>query len=457
MLELEGDGAPIVMFHGYADSADTWRLCSRRSAGVAGGRSRSTSRVSAPPTRSRRPVLPQLDAFAGAAVEYLGGRRRKVIAVGNSLGGCVSLRLAERCGNLLDGVVAVAPAGLEMSRLLSLVERDPLLRSFLALPAPVPRMVIRAAVARLYRELAFAAPSAIDPAVVAAFYRITATGRRSRALPGDRAPAGPRAARPFQLDRITNRVLLVWGDRDRLVFHRGANRILDVVPGARLELLRGIGHCPQFEVPERFDRAAARFQRRAPGRRAEAAPRRRGLTARALPGELPVKPERDVVRGPPPAPARRAIRVQHEQERALGPAVEHDRQQHAVVLVVGSGPRHEHRLAWEASVLRPHGRAPLDDVALDDLVEPACAGADAAHIPVRMLVAAHVVDPRKLECVVQQRLDRDLAGTRRNPEALEPAPDEQACPRGGRSRYRSSTRPGSGYVHTSTTTSSPSS
>ena len=25
VLELEGDGVPIVMFHGYADSADTWR------------------------------------------------------------------------------------------------------------------------------------------------------------------------------------------------------------------------------------------------------------------------------------------------------------------------------------------------------------------------------------------------------------------------------------------------
>ena len=25
VLELEGDGAPIVLLHGYADSADTWR------------------------------------------------------------------------------------------------------------------------------------------------------------------------------------------------------------------------------------------------------------------------------------------------------------------------------------------------------------------------------------------------------------------------------------------------
>jgi pimeloyl-ACP methyl ester carboxylesterase len=46
-------------------------------------------------------------------------------------------------------------------------------------------------------------------------------------------------------------VLLVWGDRDRLVFHRGADRVLSEVADARLELLEGIGHCPQVEAPER--------------------------------------------------------------------------------------------------------------------------------------------------------------------------------------------------------------
>ena len=47
-------------------------------------------------------------------------------------------------------------------------------------------------------------------------------------------------------------MLLVWGDRDRLVFHRGAERVLNTVRGARLELLHGVGHCPQVEAPERF-------------------------------------------------------------------------------------------------------------------------------------------------------------------------------------------------------------
>ena len=46
-------------------------------------------------------------------------------------------------------------------------------------------------------------------------------------------------------------MLLVWGDRDRLVFHRGAERVLAAVRARRLELLEGCGHCPQLERPER--------------------------------------------------------------------------------------------------------------------------------------------------------------------------------------------------------------
>jgi pimeloyl-ACP methyl ester carboxylesterase len=254
VLELEGDGVPIVMFHGYADSADTWR----QSLALLGRLGRRTIAVDLPGFGTAEPltddpVLPQLDAFARAAIDYLapnGGR--KVVAVGNSLGGCVSLRLAERHGDRLEGVVAVAPAGLEMSRLLSLVERDPLLSSLLALPAPVPPVVIRAAVARLYRRLAFAVPDAIEPAVIATF----SNHHRDRATVAGYLDTARRLIRelraPFELERISTRVLLVWGDRDRLVFHRGAERILAAVPGARLELLRGIGHCPQVEAPERF-------------------------------------------------------------------------------------------------------------------------------------------------------------------------------------------------------------
>lgn len=252
VLELEGDGVPVVFFHGYADSADTWRQC----LAVLGAQGRRAIAVDLPGFGAAgglrsEPILPQLDAFAAAATDYVSDGRR-VIAVGNSLGGCVALRLAERSGQKLAGVVPVAPAGLEMSRLVGLVERDLVLRSLLSLPSPVPGTLIRATVARLYRQLAFAVPGAADPVVVSAF---TAHHRNRATVAAQLATAHrllPELHEPYELSRIKVPVLVVWGDRDRLVFHRGAKRILEQVPGARLELLPGVGHCPQVEAPDRF-------------------------------------------------------------------------------------------------------------------------------------------------------------------------------------------------------------
>jgi len=254
VLELEGDGTPLALFHGYADSADTWR----QTLAALARQGRRAIAVDLPGfgtadrLRSGK-VLPQLDEFVAAAARYLAGRpRRPMIAVGNSLGGCLSLRLAERHGELLAGVVGVAPAGLEMTRLLYLVQRDPLLRSLIALPAPVPSAVMRGAVARLYRQLAFAVPRSIDPRVISSFtWHLRRRAQVAHCLDIAHRLI-PELRDPFRLEQISVPVLLVWGDRDRLVFHRGAQRVLDAVDDARLELMEGVGHCPQVEAPEQF-------------------------------------------------------------------------------------------------------------------------------------------------------------------------------------------------------------
>jgi pimeloyl-ACP methyl ester carboxylesterase len=261
VLELEGDGVPIVMFHGYADSADTWR----QTLAVLARQGRRAIAVDLPGFGTADPlergeILPQLDRFAAAAARYLAGRpRQAVIAVGNSLGGCIALRLAERHGDELWGVVGVAPAGLEMTRLLHLVQRDPLLRSLVALPTPVPSPVMRGAVARLYRQLAFAHPGSVDPNVISSF----TWHLRERSTVASYLDTAhrmlPELRDPFALERITVPVLLIWGDRDRIVFHRGAKRVLDVVPDGRLELMKGVGHCPQVEAPARFTELLLEF------------------------------------------------------------------------------------------------------------------------------------------------------------------------------------------------------
>lgn len=265
-LELEGAGPPLVLLHGYADSADTWRLVLDKLA----RRDRRALALDLPGFGTAAPlgpgsVLGQLDAFTGAAIAYAAAGGDVVVA-GNSLGGCLALRAGQNDVLPVAGVVPVAPAGLDMPAWFGIIERDPLVRSLLAAPVPLPEAVLRAVVGEVYRQLAFARPRAAAREVVRAFtdhhrtrehvVRILDNGRRLL----------PELDEPFDFERIEVPVLLVWGDRDRMVSHRGARRITDAVPGTTYELLEGVGHCPQVEVPERLVRLLLDFAA-APSRR----------------------------------------------------------------------------------------------------------------------------------------------------------------------------------------------
>jgi pimeloyl-ACP methyl ester carboxylesterase len=262
-LELEGEGPPLVLLHGWADSSDTWRLVLERLA-RAGRRALALDLPGfgqASPLREGA-VLPQLDEFLEAALEQVAPKAGAVVA-GNSLGGCVALRAAERPELGLAGVVPVAPAGLDMARWFVLVERDPVVRTVLASPLPLPGFLMRRAVGEVYRRLAFCRPGEIDPAVISTFSshldgktaaaRALATGRRLL----------PELRDPYRLERIACPVLLVWGRQDLLVFQTGAERVLAAAPHGRLEVIEDCGHCPQLEAPERFTSLLLDFPREA--------------------------------------------------------------------------------------------------------------------------------------------------------------------------------------------------
>lgn len=262
-LELEGGGPPLLLLHGFADSADTWR----RTLDLLGRRDRRALAVDLPGFGAASPlepgpVLPQLDRFAAAAVEHLGADGQAVVVAGNSLGGCLALRLAEREDLPLASAVPVAPAGLEMPAWFAAIERDPIVRTLLALPVPLPESVVRAAVGQAYRTLAFARPRAVAGEVVASF----TSHHRGRATVARYLETGrrllPELRDPFRLEQVRRPLLLVWGDRDRMVYHRGAQRVLDAVPGVRYELIEGCGHCPQIEAAERFVELLAEFSER---------------------------------------------------------------------------------------------------------------------------------------------------------------------------------------------------
>jgi pimeloyl-ACP methyl ester carboxylesterase len=47
-------------------------------------------------------------------------------------------------------------------------------------------------------------------------------------------------------------LLLIWGTRDRMVPHAGAQILLEALPQTHVELLEGVGHCPQIEATDRL-------------------------------------------------------------------------------------------------------------------------------------------------------------------------------------------------------------
>jgi pimeloyl-ACP methyl ester carboxylesterase len=253
VLELEGDGPPLVLLHGYADSADTWRLVLDELA----RRDRRALAVDLPGFgRADRlagdePILPQLDRFADDALAACSDGEPALL-VGNSLGGCVAIRTAQRGNAPLAGVVPIGPAGLGLAPWLDLIEGNPLVQLAQLATTPLPRQLVQAFIGQAYRTLAFAPRATIDPLVVRTFashFNDAATVRRylrtARALLGELHD-------PFELERVSVPTLMVWGSHDAMVPHRGATKLLDAVEGSRLELLDGCGHCPQVEDPGRL-------------------------------------------------------------------------------------------------------------------------------------------------------------------------------------------------------------
>ncbi len=253
-LELEGDGPPTLLIHGYADSADTWRLTLER-LGRAGRRAIAVDLPGfgeADPL-GEGPVLEQYDDFAAAAVELAAQEGGTAVIAGNSLGGAVALRLAARADLPIAGVVPVAPAGLDMPRWFSIIERDLLVRGMLGSRVPVPGPVVRRITGEAYRQLAFARPREADDDIVRAFTRhLSDTKAVHRSLGLGRRLLPELTLDAFRFDEIRIPVLLVWGDRDRMVSHQGARHVLEQVPGARYVELPGCGHCPQLEEPGPF-------------------------------------------------------------------------------------------------------------------------------------------------------------------------------------------------------------
>jgi pimeloyl-ACP methyl ester carboxylesterase len=187
--------------------------------------------------------------------------------LGNSLGGLVSLLVAARRPDLVASLTLISPAmpvyrvppAFSRALLLLLVPGVPslaarrmariapeqhvraMVRMCFGDPARVPRARIEQAVEemreRAQQPWADRALTGSMRGLITSYLRAGPTGawQRARSL---RVPA-----------------LVLWGDRDRLVDPALAPRLAAAIPGARLEVLPGVGHVAMLEAPEDTARA----------------------------------------------------------------------------------------------------------------------------------------------------------------------------------------------------------
>lgn len=241
-----GEGPPLLLLHGFTDTCRTWEPVF--------GRLESRFEVLAPTLAGHAggPAYPAggasdvaiVDAVE-AALDELGWEAPAI--AGNSLGGYVALRLAER--GRARAVVALAPAGgwaptdpaireaLRYFRLMAMMVRD---------AAPQAAEIAATPEGRARATAAYATTADHIPAdLVARLIRGAAAC--------DSLPLLDFAARhgwPLRPAQITCPVRFLWGTEDKLLPLPGAaTRFRTEFPQSEWIEIDDAGHCPQLDHP----------------------------------------------------------------------------------------------------------------------------------------------------------------------------------------------------------------
>jgi pimeloyl-ACP methyl ester carboxylesterase len=188
--------------------------------------------------------------------------REPVILVGNSMGGAISALQAAASPDLVRGVVLVDPA-LPRPLLSPIDARVAASFAMIALPgvgeAALSRRRRRVGAEQIVRQTL--ALCCVDPSKVPA--EVVAEGvRMANQRGGDTGADFLLAARSLvkmltrprrfnaALDRITAPVLVIHGDKDRLVPVRVARSVARAHPDWELAIAENVGHVPQLEAAD---------------------------------------------------------------------------------------------------------------------------------------------------------------------------------------------------------------
>jgi 4,5:9,10-diseco-3-hydroxy-5,9,17-trioxoandrosta-1(10),2-diene-4-oate hydrolase len=255
---LGNEGTPVILIHGLGASADIWMhnveaLAKQHQVyalDLAGfGRSDKPG-----PSFSPLDYAPFLDDFINAL------NIERVSLIGQSLGGGIALHYAIQFPKKVDKLALVDNAGLGKEviwtlRLMSL----PLVGELFSYPS---RKGIE-----IFFRLAVRNRALVTKELVDLYYDIfSRPGSQQWFLKILRQIVNIRGAReeilrPIMnnLQEITQPVLIVWGEKDRVLPLKHAYFAKEKLRNAELEVMEGCGHIPFFERSEEFNKAVLSF------------------------------------------------------------------------------------------------------------------------------------------------------------------------------------------------------
>ena len=242
-------GFPVVLVHGSNASLHTWEPWRERL--VAKGYRVVTLDLPAHGLSGPTPQGLYTSAAYVGIVEQLVDRLKlqRFVLGGNSMGGGVSWRYAVAHPDRLAGLILVDAGGRPMPKGASLplgfrLARVPVARDILA--SVTPRSLIEQSFKQSVSNQAIATPAMVDRYWELLLYpgNRRATVQRFGQYSGDDGAAA-------KLKGLAVPTLILWGREDKLIPVSVAAWFSQMIPGARVTILDGIGHIPMEEAPDR--------------------------------------------------------------------------------------------------------------------------------------------------------------------------------------------------------------
>ncbi|GAB4215012.1 MAG: alpha/beta fold hydrolase [Roseiflexaceae bacterium] len=238
------DGSPVLLLHGFAAWAFTWRA--QRAALVrAGFRAISIDQLGY--GASPRPEAPvytttnQAELMLGA-LDALGVARAHL--VGHSFGGRVALAMAQTAPARVASLALLCPEAFATERPpVAAWLRVPLLGYALAFYTTAPALV-PTGLGLVTHQRAWMNDEAVRGYAAPLYVR----GSASAQVWQGRSPKDGGWPVPARLTEVTAPTLLIWGAEDPVFPAADGHKLAGLLPDARLHLIDGAGHLPHEEA-----------------------------------------------------------------------------------------------------------------------------------------------------------------------------------------------------------------